>query len=100
MITQELLKVENFSFELYGPNPSKDISNYCENVKQFYFNNIDKIQDLIIALTKTENQHFKFWLLDIMITIIKNNLKFKFIIYNANFFKENFLIIFFSFSFF
>ena len=75
MITQELLKVENFSFELYGPNPSKDISNYCENVKQFYFNNIDKIQDLIIALTKTENQHFKFWLLDIMITIIKNNYK-------------------------
>ena len=75
MTTQELLKVENYCKELFAPNPNKEISNYCENIKQYYLNNIDKIQDLIISLTKSQDQHFKFWLLDIMITIVKNNYK-------------------------
>ena len=75
MTTQELLKVENYCKELFAPNPNKEISNYCENIKQYHLNNIDKIQDLIISLTKSQDQHFKFWLLDIMITIVKNNYK-------------------------
>ena len=75
MTTQELLKVESYCKELFGPNPSKEISTYCDNIKQYYLNNIDKIQDLFISLTKSQDQHFKFWLLDIMIIIVKNNYK-------------------------
>ena len=75
MTTQELLKVESYCKELFSPNPSKEISTYCDNIKQYYLNNIDKIQDLFISLTKSQDHHFKFWLLDIMIIIVKNNYK-------------------------
>ena len=69
MTTPELVKVEGIISQLYGPNPGKEITDYCEGIKNFYLQNLQNFQDLFNSYMKTQNSHFSFWLLDILITL-------------------------------
>ena len=69
MTTAELSKVESIAEQLYGPSPSQEITQYCEQMKNFYLSNLNSFQDLFNSYIKTANSHFAFWLLDILITL-------------------------------
>ena len=69
MTTAELSKVESIAEQLYGPSPSQEITQYCEQMKNFYLSNLNSFQDLFNSYIKTANSHFAFWLLDVLITL-------------------------------
>ena len=69
MTSTELSKLESIISSLYGPNPSQEVTSYCEGLKNYYLSTPTQIQDLFTAFTSTTNPHFSFWILDVLITL-------------------------------
>ena len=70
MSNNQLLKVEQITQQLYGPNCNPDILKFSQDVQNYYKENNHKFEELFQALITTNNLHFKFWILDCLSQII------------------------------
>ena len=70
-MNNELQKLENIIFKLYEPNPSEEIKNYCNNIKNHYLLNLNNFYELFNCLSLSVNKYFQFYIIDILIEIIE-----------------------------
>ena len=70
MSKENILKIEQVSTQLYGPNCDQSIINFCQNVQNYYLSNTEKYNELFQFLETTKVPHFKFWLLDTLIQLV------------------------------
>lgn len=106
MSKENILKIEQISPQLYGPNCDPQIINFCQEVQNYYLSNPDKFNELFQFLITTKVPHFKFWLFDTLIQLIsqkyanmsnetKNNFRQELLnMFNSNFdtiFNESFV---------
>ena len=70
MTSTELSKLESIISSLYGPNPSHEVTSYCNGLKNYYLSTPSQISDLFNSFTTTANPHLSFWILDVLITIV------------------------------
>ena len=70
-MNNELQKLENIIFKLYEPNPSEEIKNYCNNIKNHYLLNLNNFYELFNCLSLSVNKYFQFFIIDILIEIIE-----------------------------
>ena len=65
--------LEKLTEILYGPKQDIKITEYANFLTDKYSNNYDSFEELFSYFIKTSNQHCQFWLLDLLVHIIKIN---------------------------
>ena len=63
-MNNELQKLENIIFKLYEPNPSEEIKNYCNNIKNHYLLNLNNFYELFNCLSLSVNKYFQFYIIN------------------------------------
>ena len=71
MATENFSKLEQIVSELYGPNCKPETKEFCNSIENFYLSNPSKFQELFQCLSKTEVPFFKFWLMDVLRSLIE-----------------------------
>lgn len=101
MLSEKIIKVEQLVSELYGPNCSQESLLFCQDVQNYYIENIINFEELFQSLLRTKIPHFKFWIIDTLIKLINqkyslmtNDIKDRFRIALLNLFNYNIDIIF------
>ena len=70
MSKENILKIEQVSTQLYGPNCDQSIIKFCQDVQNYYLSNTEKYNELFQFLETTKVPHFKFWIFDTLIQLV------------------------------